>query len=158
MIQSAGILLFRRTRRSLEVFLVHPGGPFWKNKDDGAWTIPKGEHDASEDPLLAAQREFAEETGSTLDGDFIALGSVKQGRNKTITAWAMEGDFNPSDLRSNVFQLEWPPRSGKLQDFLELDRGAWFMLKDAETKLLPAQQPFLLRLALYISNDGDRLQ
>lgn len=134
MTNSAGILLFRRGYRGIEVFLVHPGGPFWKTKDDGAWSIPKGEYEAGEDPLRAARREFAEETGAAPEGDFIALGSARQRINKTVAAWAVEGDIDPVDLRSNVFEMEWPPRSDKRQQFPEIDRGAWFSLKEAETK------------------------
>ena len=146
--QSAGILLFRRVDQTLEVFLVHPGGPFWTNKDDGAWSIPKGESQRSEDPLAAAQRELNEETGIIVDGPVIDLGSVTQGRSKTVSAWATERDFDPSRLRSNQFQMEWPPRSGKQREFPEVDRGAWFTLEEAATKILPAQRPFLDRLAL----------
>ena len=146
--QSAGILLFRRIDQTLEVFLVHPGGPFWTSKDDGAWSIPKGEYQRGEDPLAAAQQELIEETGIIVEGPLTDLGSVTQGRSKTVSAWAAERDFDPSRLRSNQFQMEWPPRSGKHREFPEVDRGAWFTLEEAATKLLPGQRPFLERLAL----------
>ena len=146
--QSAGILLFRRIDHTLEVFLVHPGGPFWTSKDDGAWSIPKGEYQRGEDPLAAAQRELTEETGINVEGPVIDLGSVTQGRSKTVSAWATERDFDPSRLRSNQFEMEWPPRSGKHPEFPEVDRGAWFTLEEAATKLIPEQRRFLERLAL----------
>jgi predicted NUDIX family NTP pyrophosphohydrolase len=150
--KSAGILLFRRAGGSIEVLLAHPGGPFWKNKDDGAWSIPKGEYGDDEDPLTAARREFAEETGLTLTGDFIPLGQVRQPGGKVVTAWALERDFNPAKLRSNTFSMPWPPRSGKLQEFPEIDRAEWFPLEIAERKVLPGQADFLDRLAQYLSD------
>ena len=149
--QSAGVLLFRRVGQEIEVLLAHPGGPFWKNKDDGAWSIPKGEYADNEDPLAAAKREFAEETGLTVAGDFIPLGEVRQPGGKVVTAWAVEGDFGTSfdaeHLRSNTFSMPWPPRSGKLQEFPEIDRAEWFPLEVARRKILKGQAEFLDRLA-----------
>ncbi|MBZ5678182.1 MAG: NUDIX domain-containing protein [Acidobacteriia bacterium] len=150
--QSAGILLFRRVGRKIEVLLAHPGGPFWKNKDDGAWSIPKGEYGDDEEPLAAAKREFAEETGLTLSGDFIPLGEVRQPGGKIVTAWALEGDFDPASLRSNTFSLPWPPGSGKLQEFPEIDRAEWFPLEFARRKILNAQAEVLDRLAQYLAD------
>jgi predicted NUDIX family NTP pyrophosphohydrolase len=149
--QSAGVLLFRRLGREGEVLLAHPGGPFWKNKDEGAWSIPKGEYSDQEDPLTAAKREFAEETGATIEGDFIALGEIRQPGGKLVIAWALEGDFNPGNLRSNTFSMAWPPRSGKLREFPEVDRVEWFSLKNARRKILKGQLEFLERLAAQIS-------
>lgn len=143
---SAGLLLFRRTSPQIEVFLVHPGGPFWARKDEGAWSLPKGEYAEGEHPLDAARREFQEETGFDLDGDFLPLGEVRQSGGKLVTAWALEGDIDPSSVRSNTFSLEWPPKSGRTQAFPEVDRAAWFPLPAARAKLLKGQVPFLDRL------------
>ncbi|HUJ48253.1 MAG TPA: NUDIX domain-containing protein [Rhizomicrobium sp.] len=143
--RSAGILMVRETREHLEFFLVHPGGPFWKNKDDGAWTIPKGLVNPGEDPLAAARREFEEETGFTVDGDFVPLGSFKQPGGKHVEAFAVAGDCDPAKLRSNEFEMQWPPRSGKLARFPEVDRGAWFSEREARVKLLVGQLPILDR-------------
>ena len=143
--RSAGILLYRRKGKELELFLVHPGGPFWKNKDDGAWTIPKGMIEPGEDALLAARREFAEETGFEIDGDFFELGIFKQPGGKLVAVWAVEGDCDPSKLASNPFEMEWPPRSGRKQSFPEVDRGAWFGLGEAQAKMLIGQRPMLER-------------
>jgi predicted NUDIX family NTP pyrophosphohydrolase len=145
--RSAGVLLFRRRARQIEVLLAHPGGPFWKNKDDGAWSIPKGECAAGEDPLAAAKREFGEETGLTPAGDFVPLGEIRQPAGKIVSAWALEGDFDTKLLRSNTFSLPWPPRSGKLQEFPEIDRAEWFPLDIARRKILKGQAEFLDRLA-----------
>ena len=145
--RSAGVLLFRRVGGEIQVLLAHPGGPFWKNKDDGAWSIPKGEYADDEDPLAAAKREFAEETGLTPLGDFIPLGEVRQPGGKVVTAWALEGDFNTTKLDSNTFSMPWPPRSGKLQEFPEIDRAEWFPLDVARRKILRGQAEFLDRLA-----------
>ncbi len=142
---SAGILLYRR-REELEVFLVHPGGPFWAKKDLGAWSLPKGELDGDEDPLAAARRELAEETGFTVDGEFRALRPLRQPSGKTILAWAVEGDCDPAELRSNMFSMEWPPKSGKQQEFPEVDRGAWFPLAEARKRIIAGQAPFLEEL------------
>ena len=138
--------MYRRRDGQLEVFLVHPGGPFWAKKDLGSWTIPKGEYLEGEDPLQAAQREFQEETGFTAGGSFTALGDLKQPSGKILTAWALEGDCDPAQLKSNTFPLEWPPRSGRQTEFPEIDRGAWFTIEAARDKLLPGQRPLLDRL------------
>ena len=144
--QSAGILLYRKTDNILQVFLVHPGGPFFKNKDEGNWTIPKGEFLDDEEPLAAAKREFQEETGQPIDGDFISLGSVKQKSGKTVFAWAVEGEINPENIASNVFDLEWPPKSGKTISIPEVDRAEWFNIDIAKQKINPAQIPLIERL------------
>ena len=144
---SAGLLMYRRRPGGVEVFLVHPGGPFWAKKDAGAWSIPKGEYLAGDDPLEAARREFAEETGFAPEGDFVELGAVRQGGGKVVTAWAVEGDCDPEAIRSNTFTLEWPPRSGKQREFPEVDRAAWFAPRAAEEKILAGQRPFLQRLS-----------
>lgn len=151
--KSAGVLLFRRVGRKIEVLLAHPGGPFWKNKDDGAWSIPKGEYGDDEDPLEAAQREFAEETGLTLSGDFVPLGEVRPPAGKVVTAWALEGDFNPLNLHSNTFSMPWPPGSGKSQEFPEIDRAEWFPLEVARRKILKGQAELLDRLAQYLPGE-----
>jgi predicted NUDIX family NTP pyrophosphohydrolase len=150
--KSAGILLYRRRDGVLEIFLVHPGGPLWARKDDGAWSIPKGEYTEDEAPLLAAQREFAEETGATVQGPFAALTPVKQPSGKLISAWAAAGDFDPSQLRSNHFSMEWPPKSGQQQSFPEVDRGAWFTLPEALIKILSGQRPLLEELSSVIAS------
>ena len=137
--QSAGILLFRTRIIQIEFFLVHPGGPFWKNKDDGAWTIPKGELDENEDPLDAAKREFKEETGAEVVGEFIRLTPIKQKSGKIVCAWAIEGDLDAKNITSNTFEIEWPPRSGKKQTFQEIDRGEWFFAEDAKQKINSSQ-------------------
>ncbi len=132
---SAGILLYRITDKQMEVFLVHPGGPFWKKKDEGAWTIPKGEYDDDEDALDAAKREFREETGTDIHGRFIPLKPVKLKSGKLITAWAVEGDINPETVVSNRLTIEWPPRSGKQLEIPEVDRGEWFGIATAKQKI-----------------------
>jgi predicted NUDIX family NTP pyrophosphohydrolase len=142
-IRSAGILLYRNRGRAIEVFLIHPGGPFWKNKDAGAWSIPKGLIGCQEDPLVAARREFQEETGFELDGNFRPLGTFRQPGGKHVIAYALEGDCDPSAMVSNSFSIEWPPRSGKFREFPEADRGAWFGRAEAETKILKGQKPIL---------------
>ena len=144
--RSAGVLLYRRRGGELEVFLAHPGGPFWTRKDAGAWTIPKGEIDEGEDPLAAAKREFAEEIGIPLEGTYVALDPVRQKSGKLVLAWAVEGDCDPAALRSNLFSMEWPPKSGKQVEFPEVDRAQWFTIPDARTKLLPGQLPLLDQL------------
>ena len=143
--RSAGILLYRRKGRTFEFFLVHPGGPFWKNRDAGAWTVPKGAIEPDEDPLAAAKREFAEETGFTVDGEFIELGTFKQPGGKHVLVWAVEGDCEPAKLASNEFEMEWPPHSGKRQRFPEVDRGEWFGVAEAQEKMLIGQRPMLER-------------
>jgi predicted NUDIX family NTP pyrophosphohydrolase len=140
---SAGILLYRRRKGSMEVLLVHPGGPFWAGKDDGAWSIPKGEYARGEEPLAAARREFAEETGVRVEGEAVALGSFRQSSAKIVDAWAIEGDFDPAALRSNTFTMEWPPRSGRMREVPEVDRAAWFTPEEAARKLLKGQRPIL---------------
>ena len=144
--RSAGIMAYRWRDGAPELFLVHPGGPFWKNKDDGAWSIPKGEIDPDEDPLMAARREFWEETGQAIDGAFIALDPVKIASGKVIVAWAIEHDLDASGIRSNSFEIEWPPRSGKRRCFPEIDRAAWFALDEARRRINPAQAELLDRL------------
>ena len=144
---SAGILLYRGEGSSLELLLVHPGGPFWAKKDLGAWSIPKGEYAAGEDPLAVARREFEEELGvPPPQGALLNLGEIKQPSRKIITAFALRGDFDPARLKSNRFELEWPPRSGRLQSFPEVDRAAWFTPEAARVKILPGQAPFIDRL------------
>lgn len=140
---SAGILLYRRVPGGLEVFLVHPGGPYWAGKDHGAWSIPKGEYAEGEDPLSAARREFHEETGFTVAGDFRPLAPIKQPSGKLISVWAIEGDCDPSVLKSNTFMMDWPPGSGKQGEFPEVDRGAWFSTSEARTRLARGQVPFI---------------
>jgi len=125
---------------------VHPGGPFWSKKDLGAWSIPKGEY-TDEDPLAAARREFQEETGFSVDGKFVALGSTRQTGGKVVSVWALEGDCDPAMLSSNLCEMKWPPRSGKTISFPEVDRGAWFSLHEAQTRILASQGPMLHRLA-----------
>ena len=144
---SAGLLPFRRVQGQVEVFLVHPGGPFWAKKDGGAWSLPKGEYTQSEDALDAAKREFTEETGFTAEGPFIPLGEVKQPGGKRVTVWAVEHNFDPSAIRSNSFPMEWPPKSGKLREFPEVDRADWFSLPQAKIKILKGQVPLLERLS-----------
>jgi len=144
--RSAGILLYRRRGSGLELLLVHPGGPFWAKKDVGAWMIPKGEYAEREDALTAAKRELEEETGLRADGDFLPLGELVQAGGKRVTAWALEGDFDPAALRSNTFEMEWPPRSGRRQSFPEVDRAQWFAPDEARTKILASQSEFIDRL------------
>jgi predicted NUDIX family NTP pyrophosphohydrolase len=139
--------LYRRKNERLEVLLVHPGGPLWSTKDLGSWSVPKGEFQQGEDPLEAARREFLEETGVAVNGDFIPLIPVKQRSGKTVLAWAVEGNMDPSRLRSNSFSMEWPPRSGRTQEFPEVDRAEWFGLEAAQEKINAAQRPFLTELA-----------
>jgi predicted NUDIX family NTP pyrophosphohydrolase len=143
---SAGLLLYRRRRGSLEVFLVHPGGPFWARKDLSSWSIPKGEYHEGEEPLDAAKREFEEETGFTVDGDFKALEPLKQPSGKIVRAWALEGDCDAAAIKSNTFLMEWPPHSGQQQEFPEVDRAGWFDLQAAKEKLLKGQIGFLEQL------------
>jgi predicted NUDIX family NTP pyrophosphohydrolase len=145
--RSAGILLHRRGAAGLEVLLVHPGGPLWAKKDAGAWSIPKGEHDDGEEAQACALREFAEETGSApAPGDLSDLGTVRQKSGKVVRAWALQGDLDPETVHSNTFTMEWPPRSGRRQEFPEVDRAAWFSLAEARERINPAQAAFLDRL------------
>lgn len=140
---SAGILLYRRSGPQVEVLLVHPGGPYWAKKDDGAWTIPKGGYEPGEDAFAAARREFREETGATADGKAMALGAFRQSAAKIVEVWALEGAFDPEALVSNTFAMEWPPRSGRTSEFPEVDRAAWFMPDLAWRKILKGQRPIL---------------
>lgn len=137
--KAAGLLLFRRTNDRVEVLLVHPGGPLWSKKDEGVWSIPKGEIDPGEDPLAAAQREFHEELGSPASGEFMPLTPVMQANGKLVYAWAVEGDFDPTTLVSSPFSMEWPPRSGRQQSFPEVDRADWFTIDAAKRKINKAQ-------------------
>jgi predicted NUDIX family NTP pyrophosphohydrolase len=141
--QSAGLLMFRRAAGHLQVLLVHPGGPFWAKRDLGAWTVPKGEYDDSEQALEAAKREFAEETGFATSEPFFPLGSLKQPSGKTVTVWAFESDCDPAALVSNEFEMEWPPKSGRTAAFVEVDRAGWFSLGEARDKLIKGQLGFL---------------
>jgi len=146
-LQSAGVLAFRRRNGQLEVFLVHPGGPFWQRKDDGAWSIPKGEFDESEAPEAAARREFAEETGLALPEALIALTPIVQSRSKIVHPFAVEAELDPGALKSNTFRVEWPPHSGVMREFPEADRAAWFAIADARRKILAGQRPIITELA-----------
>jgi len=143
---SAGLLLFRRTTQGIEVLLVHPGGPFWARKETAGWSIPKGEINEDEDPLHAAHREFVEEVGFSPEGEALPLTPVRQKGGKIIHAWAMEAEFEPERLHSSTFQLEWPPHSGQLQEFPEVDRAAWFTIESAAERINPGQKPLLREL------------
>ena len=151
--ESAGILMYRYCASTLEIFLVHPGGPFWKNKDIGAWSIPKGEFDKGEDPLEAAKREFQEETGFAVIGSFIALGPVRQAGGKLVYAWATEGDCKAESIKSNSFTMEWPPRSGRRKEFPEVDRAGWFSVELAREKILKGQLMLLDELQRKLKGD-----
>lgn len=144
--KASGVLLFRKLGNEREYFLVHPGGPFWKNKDVGAWSIPKGEFDDDEEPLAAARREFEEETGIVIEGKFIELKPVKQKSGKLVYAWGCEGDIDHSIIRSNTITIEWPPRTGKMIEIPEVDKGGWFDYETAKTKMIPGQVPILEEL------------
>jgi predicted NUDIX family NTP pyrophosphohydrolase len=148
--KSAGILLYHIIKNNLEVFLVHPGGPYWEKKDDGAWSIPKGEFEAGEYPLAAAKREFKEETGSDVAGEFIALTSLKQPSGKLVYAWAVEGNIDSASIKSNTFSMEWPPHSGKEQSFPEVDKSGWFIISIAREKILIGQRGFLEELQKHL--------
>lgn len=141
--QSAGLMMYRQGGGEVEVFLVHPGGPFWRNKDKGAWGLPKGECLAGEDPLAAAKREFNEETGFVAQGPFHGMGTIRQSGGKMVSAWAFEGDCDPQSLTSNLCRIEWPPRSKRWIDVPEIDRGSWFTLPQAEEHMLQSQLPLL---------------
>lgn len=143
--------MYRRRGPALEVLLAHPGGPFWSRRDDAAWTLPKGEIDEGEDPLAAARREFAEETGFPAAPPFLPLGELRQKSGKRISAWACAGDADPAQLRSNLFEMEWPPRSGRRQQFPEVDRVHWYGLEEARRKLIAGQVPFLAALEQRLS-------
>jgi predicted NUDIX family NTP pyrophosphohydrolase len=144
--RSAGLLMYRKLEGNLEVFLVHPGGPYWQNKDQGVWTVPKGEYEENEEPLAAAQREFYEETGFTARGDFFELGSVRQKSGKIVIAWAFEGDCDPAKLVSNTCEIEWPPKSKNRLEIPEVDRGCWFTLSNARQFVRLEQVPLLENL------------
>ena len=144
--QSAGLLMFRRRSGSIEVLLVHPGGPFWAKKDEGAWSIPKGLFEDGEDALMAASREFEEETGKRPDEPFLELGVFKQPSGKHVHAWAVEGEFDLTSFRSNSFSMEWPPRSGRTREFPEADRAGWFDPKQALLKITKGQRPIVMAL------------
>jgi predicted NUDIX family NTP pyrophosphohydrolase len=149
--RSAGLLLYRRGDRGLEVLLVHPGGPFWRVKDLGAWSLAKGEIDPGEEPAACALREFEEETGTRLEGVPVPLGEVRQAGGKTVIGFALEGDLDADAIRSITFELEWPPRSGRRQSYPEVDRAAWFTLDEAREKLNAAQAAFLDLLAALLA-------
>jgi predicted NUDIX family NTP pyrophosphohydrolase len=144
--RSAGILMYRRVGEAIEILLVHPGGPFWAKKDAGAWSIPKGEYSEGENALAVALREFEEETGARPHGDPVSLGELLQPSRKTVTAWALEGDFDVATLRSNEFELEWPPKSSRKTRFPEVDRAQWFTPAQARAKILLGQKTFIARL------------
>lgn len=150
--KSAGILLYRFSNKLPEVLLVHPGGPFWARKDMGAWSIPKGEFDTTENPLDAAIREMKEETGVRVFGDFIELSPVKQKSGKIIYAWALQMDIDPAKIQSNDFEMEWPPKSGKKQSFPEIDKAEWFSMEEAKTKIIEGQVPILNELGNKLAN------
>lgn len=149
---SAGILLFRCNNNVLEFLLIHPGGPFYKNKDLGVWSIPKGEFDENEDSRAAAIREFKEELGTDVSGAMIELTPIVQKSGKKVLIWAVRGDFNVHQLVSNIFPLQWPPKSGTIQNFVEVDRAEWFNLETAKTKIIAAQIPVLEELAQYVDS------
>ncbi|HET6877834.1 MAG TPA: NUDIX domain-containing protein [Jatrophihabitans sp.] len=154
--RSAGLLLYRNAPTGIEVLLAHPGGPLWARRDDGAWTVPKGEYGPDEEPLAAARREFAEEMGRPAPAapGLVDLGEVRQRSGKIVTAWALEGDFDTSGLVSNTFEMEWPPHSGRRCSFPEIDRAQWFPLPTARAKMVPAQAEFLDRLVAALEADG----
>jgi predicted NUDIX family NTP pyrophosphohydrolase len=150
-LKSAGILLYKRSPAGIEVLLVHPGGPYWARRDLHSWSIPKGEYLEGQDPEAAARREFAEETGTVLSGELTPLGEVRQKGGKHVTAFAIRGDFDPAGLQSNSFEIEWPPKSGQLRSFPEVDRAQWYELAAAAEKIVEAQSQFLDRLATLVA-------
>lgn len=153
--QSAGILAYRKNSAGWQVFLVHPGGPFWRKKDVGAWSVPKGEFTAEEDALDAARREFLEETGIEVSGDFIPLQPVKLKSGKKIFAWAVESGFDAANIKSNFFEMEWPPKSGKFGEFPEVDRGEWFFFETAVEKINAGQVGLIKELQKKFHEDGE---
>jgi len=148
--RSAALLVYKNRPDGIQVFLVHPGGPFWAKKDLGAWSIPKGEFDEAEDGLAAAKREFLEEVGQSIDGDFIALTPVKQRGGKIVHTWAVEGEVDEAAIKSNEFEMEWPPRSGRQARFPEVDQGKWFSIAEASRRILPGQAPILEELIMKV--------
>jgi predicted NUDIX family NTP pyrophosphohydrolase len=151
--QSAGLLMYRKRGETLQVLLVHPGGPFWDKKDIGSWSMPKGEFSQDEDALKAARREFEEETGFLPTGNFIRVGAIKQPSGKLIHAWAFEGDLDARKIKSNTFSMEWPPQSGKQQEFPEVDRAEWFTIETAREKIIKGQVEFLDELLRVLESD-----
>ncbi len=156
--KSAGLLMYRRRQSVLEVFLVHPGGPFWAKKDEGSWSIPKGEYSPGEEPLEVAKREFHEETGFEAAGVLIPLTPRKQPSGKVISAWALEGDCDAASIKSNTFSMEWPPHSGKQQEFPEVDRAGWFKVPAAKEKILKGQVPFLDELSEILREGEEKIK
>ncbi|ANE49795.1 NUDIX domain-containing protein [Flavisolibacter tropicus] len=152
--KSAGILLYRKEKSKIEVLLVHPGGPFWAQKDLGVWSIPKGEYNENEDPLLAAVREVEEETGYRPQGPFLPLAPIKQKAGKQVMAWAAEGDLNPETIKSNTFKLQWPPNSGKWITIPEVDKAGWFSPAVAKQKIIPTQIPLIVELLVNLKIDN----
>ncbi|MBD3346687.1 MAG: NUDIX domain-containing protein [Chitinivibrionales bacterium] len=152
--KSAGIMMYHFEKDRLNILLGHMGGPFWRNRDDGGWSILKGEYDESEDPFTAAKREFEEETGMRPEGDFIELNELKQSGGKKIKIWALEGYCNPSNLTSNTFEIEWPPKSGKMRRFPEMDRFAWYTIESARKKILKSQRQLIDQLCEILNHDG----
>lgn len=152
--KSAGILVYRGRAGEIEVLLVHPGGPFWTRRDSGAWSIPKGEYSNDEDAQAAARREFAEETGWRIEGELTPLGEIRQKVGKAVTAFAAEGDFDPVTLTSNSFEMEWPPKSGRVASLPEVDRAGWFSLAEAHQKIIEGQRPLLDRLEALVSSSA----
>ena len=152
--KSAGILVYRMRAGTIEILLVHPGGPFWSKRDSGAWSIPKGEYSDGEDPEAAARREFLEETGWTLEGELTPLGEVRQKAGKAVTAFAGRGDFDPATLTSNRFEMEWPPKSGRAASFPEVDRAGWFVLAEVREKILEGQRPLVDRLEALVGGEA----
>lgn len=156
--KSAGILWYRFLNNQPEVFLVHPGGPYWRKKDLGTWSIPKGEFEANEDSLLAAKREMLEETGINADllsSEYVELDSVRQASGKVVFAWAAQGDFDPLLIQSNLFEMEWPPKSGKTASFPEVDRAAWFSMEVAKEKIVAGQSPLIIQLEILLEKAGN---
>jgi predicted NUDIX family NTP pyrophosphohydrolase len=154
---SAGVLMYRYRNGELQVFLVHPGGPFWAKKDLESWSIPKGEYTSDEEAVTAAAREFQEETGFQIHGKLRELGVVKQAGGKVVSAWCFEGDCEPAALVSNTFEMEWPPRSGRMAAFPEVDRGEWFSLAAARDRILKSQAPFVDMLILLLNGEKQNL-
>ena len=152
--QSAGLLMYRKRGESVQVLLVHPGGPFWVKKDLGSWSMPKGEFSEDEDALKAARREFEEETGFLPTGQFVRIGAIRQPSGKLIHAWAFEGDLDAKKVKSNTFSVEWPPQSGKQQEFPEVDRAEWFTIETAREKIIKGQVEFLDELLRVLESGG----